>query len=274
MKSVHWHLPVLSITNPGFRPSGSVSALKQMQQYYSESNPWRSLKYVYKKEVEKHCKTRCQLPRVLQVGKSSTIMHCCTHGQLSEDRGISDMSFVCFIMQCRGCEAHKWLPPARCHDMQWNILWGLHKEVDFYKNLVCFFFLMHVWLHVLMGFHKYIKHRRLPCKAAGIFHLLLCVTWWKGTKRKKAVQLSNKKFTPCQEQFLPCRRISDSHSCAVAGALQPYLFFFIWLWSEIYCEHEHRVTTRTTAASDLNPVLDGAEKMRPACSDLMLTLGW
>lgn len=38
--------PVLSITNSGFRPGGSVRALKQMQQNYSEPDPWRFLQYV------------------------------------------------------------------------------------------------------------------------------------------------------------------------------------------------------------------------------------
>lgn len=84
MESVHWHPPVLSITNSGFRPGGSVSALKQMQQNYSA---WSLKIYaicvqVREKAVEKHCRARCQLPGVLQVWKSSTIMHCCT--QLSE----------------------------------------------------------------------------------------------------------------------------------------------------------------------------------------------
>lgn len=124
MESVHWHPPVLSITNSGSRPGGSVSALKQMQQNYSG----RSLKIyaicvqVREKAVEKHCGARCQLPGVLQVWKSSTIMHCCT--QLSE-AFLND----CFAWSC-STEAprHKWLPPASCHHMTWNILWRLHKS--------------------------------------------------------------------------------------------------------------------------------------------------
>lgn len=92
MKSACWDPPVLSVLALGL--VASVSERKQMQQNYSEPDPLKIFDMciqVCEEEVEQRCKARCQLPGVW---KSSTMMHCCTPGLLSEDGGSADLSFV------------------------------------------------------------------------------------------------------------------------------------------------------------------------------------
>lgn len=64
----------------------------------------------------------------------------------------------------------------------------------------------------------------------------------------KAVQLSNKKVHSLWRTVssVPLHFRFSLLRCRVC-------FFFIWLWSEIYCEYEHRVTASTAAAGDLIP---------------------
>lgn len=124
--------PVLSITNSGFRPGGSVRALEQMQQNYSGP---RSLKFfaicVYKCVRRRLRNTadpdaNFQEWKKKKVWKSSTIKHCCTHGQLSEDRGVSEFSSFFFASSC-SAETLKHTNGRHLYDIQWNILRWLHK---------------------------------------------------------------------------------------------------------------------------------------------------
>lgn len=64
----------------------------------------------------------------------------------------------------------------------------------------------------------------------------------------KAAQLSNKKVHSLWRTVssVPLHFRFPLLRCRVC-------FFFIWLWSEIYCEYEHRVTASTAAAGDLIP---------------------
>lgn len=146
------------------------------------------------KEVAQHCKPRRQLPGVLQVWKSSTMMHCCSRGLLGR-------------AACRDSAAHEWLPPASCHNMQWSILWWLHTDLPLLKpRLFSEVFLMRfLAVCVSPGFlHLYLA---LPVSVQSCRNMTFAyVSLGEEGQIWKAVQPSNKKIVPSLPLLRRCRR--------------------------------------------------------------------
>lgn len=123
--------PVLSITNSGFRPGGSVRALEQMQQNYSGP---RSLKFfaicVYKC-VRRRLRNTAEPDANFQEWKKKK---CEKVAQLSIVALMvsslrTEAFWVLFSFFASSCSAEtlKHTNGRHLYDIQWNILWWLHK---------------------------------------------------------------------------------------------------------------------------------------------------
>lgn len=214
--------PVLSITNSGFRPGGSVRALKQMQQNYSGPDPWSFLQYVCASAWEGDWETlRSQMPtsrsEKKKVWKSSTIKHCCTHGQLSEDRGVSEFSSL-FLLRHAAQRLWSTQMAATCMTFS-EIFYGDFIKVFFYKIKTCLFskgfvFFMSFWLFAFSWdftiiFSSVGFHAKLP-----EYYICFSVSLGEKGQVGKAAQLSNKKVSSVPLHFrfplLRCRIVFSS----------------------------------------------------------------
>lgn len=140
-------------------------------------------------------------------GKNSIIIHCRTRSQLSEDRGISESSFLfassCSAEKCtNGCHLQV---VTTCSEIFYG---DLIKRSPSIKTLSVFwsFFFDEV---LAARFNAILTHLALSAFMQSCRNISFAFLWWKGTDRKRLRSRAIKSSLPVKKILLRAAKFSD-----------------------------------------------------------------